>query len=114
MPFARVLLKKKIFLFFRHPEAGDRNAEINPLLGSCRRHRINPFYHLMDLFTRLTAAKITRIKAFTRAAWVKAMDKLVLQTARVIWPPLLSKSNLRRIRLTSISNLRNSEAIFYE
>ena len=44
---------------------------IYTLLGSCRRHGINPFDYLKDLFTRLPAAKITEIKEFTPAAWIK-------------------------------------------
>jgi hypothetical protein len=50
---------KKNWLFFGHPEAGERSAVIYTLLGSCRRHGINPFDYLKDLFTRLPAAKIT-------------------------------------------------------
>ncbi len=50
-------LGKKNFLFFGHPKAGDRSAVIYTLLGSCRRHEINPFDYLKDLFTRLPAAK---------------------------------------------------------
>jgi hypothetical protein len=34
------------------------------LLGSCRRHGINPFDYLKDLFTRLPAAMITQIREF--------------------------------------------------
>jgi hypothetical protein len=67
-------LGKKNFLFFGHPEAGERSAVIYTLLGSCRRHGINPFDYLKDLFTRLPAAKITQIKEFTPAAWAKARE----------------------------------------
>ena len=56
---------KKNWLFIGHPEAGERSAVIYTLLGSCRRHGINPFDYLKDLFTRLPAAKITQIKEFT-------------------------------------------------
>ncbi len=45
---------------------------IYTLLGSCRRHGINPFDYLKDLFTRLPAAKITQIKEFTPTAWARA------------------------------------------
>jgi len=45
---------------------------IYTLLGSCRRHGINPFDYLKDLFTRLPATKITQIKEFTPAVWAKA------------------------------------------
>jgi hypothetical protein len=54
-----------------HPEAGERSAVIYTLLGSCRRHGINPFDYLKDLFTRLPVAKISQIKEFTPAAWAK-------------------------------------------
>ena len=76
-------LGKKNFLFFGHPEAGERSAVIYTLLGSCRRHGVNPFDYLKDLFTRLPAAKITEIKEFTPAAWAnaKAMKKVVGQAA---------------------------------
>jgi hypothetical protein len=52
-------------------------------LGSCRRHGINPFDYLKDLFTRLPAAKITEIKQFTPAAWAeaKAMEQTVAKAA---------------------------------
>jgi hypothetical protein len=42
------------------------------LPGSCRRHAVNPFDYLKDLFTRLPAAKITEIQQFTPVAWAKA------------------------------------------
>jgi transposase len=56
-------------------DAGERSAVIYTLLGSCRRHGVNPFDYLKDLFTRLPAAKITQIKSFTSAAWAKANGK---------------------------------------
>jgi transposase len=76
-------LGKKNWLFIGHPEAGERSAVIYTLPGSCRRQGINPFEYLKDLFTRLPAAKITQIKDFTPAAWVraKAREKLLAQAA---------------------------------
>jgi len=76
-------LGKKNYLFFGHPEAGERSAVIYTVLGSCRRHGINPFDYLKDLFTRLPAAKITQIKEFTSAAWAKgkANEKETAQAA---------------------------------
>jgi transposase len=68
-------LGKKNWLFIGHPSAGDRSAILYTLLGSCRRHGINPFDYLKDLFTRLPSAKITDIKQFTPAAWAKAHAK---------------------------------------
>jgi len=74
-------LGKRNWLFVGHPEAGERSAVIYSLLGSCRRHGINLFDYLKDLFTRLPAAKITQIREFTPAAWAKAKAKPVAQAA---------------------------------
>jgi len=49
---------------------------IYTLLGSFRRHGLNPFGYLKDLFTRLPAAKITEIQEFTPAAWAKTKEKV--------------------------------------
>jgi hypothetical protein len=70
-------------LFIGHAEAGERSAVIYTLPGSCRRHGVNPFDYLNDLFTRLPAAKITEIKEFTPTAWakVKAKEELVAEAA---------------------------------
>lgn len=74
-------LGKRNWLFFGHPTAGERSAVIYTLLGSCRRHSLNPFEYLKDLFTRLPSAKITEIRQFTPAAWAKTMQKPVAQAA---------------------------------
>jgi len=44
---------KKNFLFVGHPDAGQRSAVIYSVLGSCRRHGINPAAYLQDIFERL-------------------------------------------------------------
>jgi len=62
---------RRNWLFVGHPEAGDRAAIRYSLVSSCRRHGINAFEYLRDVFTRLPAAKITEIKAFTPAEWAK-------------------------------------------
>jgi len=76
-------LGKKNWLFVGHPEAGERSAVIYTLLGSCRRHGVNPFDYLKDLFTRLPSAKIIQIKEFTPTAWskAKAKEQVVVQVA---------------------------------
>jgi hypothetical protein len=53
---------------------------IYTLLGSCRRHEINPFDYLKDLFTRLPSAKITEIQQFMPAEWARARAKEKLIT----------------------------------
>jgi hypothetical protein len=64
-------------------DAGDGDGVrcSSTLLGSCRRHGINPFDYLKDLFTRLPAAKITHIQEFTPAEWVRAKDQAVTLAA---------------------------------
>jgi hypothetical protein len=63
---------KKNFLFIGHPEAGQRSAVIYSVLGSCRRHGINPDEYLRDVFERLPKAKTSEVKDLTPAAWAKA------------------------------------------
>lgn len=63
---------KRNWLFVGHPEAGERSAVIYTLLGSCRRHGVNPFDYLKDLFIRLSSAKISQIKEFMPEVWAKA------------------------------------------
>jgi hypothetical protein len=42
------------------------------VLGSCRRHGLNPAEYLQDVFERLPKAKTFEVKALTPAAWAKA------------------------------------------
>jgi transposase len=63
---------KKNFLFIGHPEAGQRSAVIYSILGSCRRHGINPAEYLRDVFERLPTAKTSELPALTPSGWAKA------------------------------------------
>lgn len=72
---------KKNFLFIGHPDAGQRSAIIYSVLGSCRRHRINPDEYLRDLFERLPKAKTSEVKALTPAAWAKTKRNAARQSA---------------------------------
>ena len=63
---------KKNFLFVGHPQAGQRNAVIYSVLGSCRRLGINPAEYLQAVFERLPKAKTSEIKSLTPAAWLQA------------------------------------------
>jgi len=74
-------LGKRNWLFIGHPAAGERSAVIYTLLGSCRRHGINPFDYLKDLFTRLPAAKITEIRQFTPSQWAKTQSARLTHAA---------------------------------
>ena len=62
---------KKNFLFIGHPEAGQRSAIIYSVLGSCRRHGINPAEYLQHVFERLPKANTTELPSLTPAAWTK-------------------------------------------
>ena len=66
---------KKNFLFIGHPETGQRSAIIYSILGSCRRHGINPAEYLQDLFERLPKARTSALPSLTPAAWAKAKSK---------------------------------------
>ena len=48
-------LGAKNWLFIGHPDAGQRSAIIYSIVGSCRRHGIDPFLYLRDVLTRLPA-----------------------------------------------------------
>jgi transposase len=67
---------KKNFLFIGHPDAGQRSAVIYSVLGSCRRHGINPAQYLQDVFERLPTAKTSDLKSLTPAGWAKAQRQL--------------------------------------
>ncbi len=56
---------------------------IYTLMGGCRRHGVNPFDYLKDLFTRLPKVKISQIKEFTPAVWarVRAKENMLQQVA---------------------------------
>ena len=65
-------LGKKNFLFVGHPEAGQRSAVIYSVLGSCRRHGVNPAQYLRDIFDRLPMARTSDLISLTPSAWAKA------------------------------------------
>jgi hypothetical protein len=94
----KAFLQEYQALFGFGPEALDeRSAVIYTLLGSCRRHVINPFDYLKDLFSRLPAANITEIKQFTPAAWVvkaTAKQNCVLRQDRDATDPVARTSEV--------------------
>jgi hypothetical protein len=49
------------------------------VLGSCRRHGINPAEYLRDVFERLPKAKTSELKSLTPAAWAKTQRILQRQ-----------------------------------
>ncbi len=73
---------KKNFLFIGHPEAGQRSAVIFSVLGSCRRHGINPAEYLQEVFERLPRAKTSEIKSLKPAAWLKAKHEAQRQSPK--------------------------------
>lgn len=62
-------LGKKNWLFVGHPHAGWRSAVIYSIIVSCRRHQIDPWEYLQDLFTRLPSATNQQLADFTPARW---------------------------------------------
>jgi len=53
---------------------------IYSVLGSCRRHGINPDEYLRDVFERLPKAKTSDVKSLTPAAWAKAKRSATART----------------------------------
>lgn len=60
---------KKNYLFIGHPQAGWRSAVIYSVIVSCRRHSIDVWSYLQDVFTRLPAATNQQIADFVPARW---------------------------------------------
>lgn len=60
---------KKNWLFIGHPQAGWRSAVIYSILASCRRHGIDPWEYLKDMFTRLPSAKNHDIAGLVPSRW---------------------------------------------
>jgi hypothetical protein len=63
---------KKNFLFIGHPDAGRRSAIIYSIVGSCRRHGIDPAKYLADVLKRLPDMMEREIPSITPGAWAKA------------------------------------------
>jgi transposase len=63
---------KKNYLFFGHPEAGERSAILYTLLENCKREGINPHEYLYDVLSRRPSTPLDRIAELTPAAWAAA------------------------------------------
>jgi hypothetical protein len=63
---------KKNWLFFGEAKAGHRSAIIYTIIESCRRHGIDPYEYLRDVFTRLPNSTNHQVKDLTPAAWAAA------------------------------------------
>lgn len=66
---------KKNWLFFGHPEAGERSAIIYTILESCKRRGINPREYLLDVLGRLPGLKSHQTDELTPARWIAARCK---------------------------------------
>lgn len=64
-------LGKKNWLFIGEAAAGDRSAILYTIIESCRRHHIDPFAYLREVFTRLPSMTNRQIKDVTPKAWAK-------------------------------------------
>ena len=63
---------KKNYLFFGHPDAGQRSAILYTLLESCKRHGINPQLYLHDVLRRLPSMTNQQTRQLTPANWLAA------------------------------------------
>jgi len=63
---------KKNYLFFGHPEAGERSAILYTLLENCRREGVNPQEYLQDVLARRLTTPLDQIAQLTPANWAAA------------------------------------------
>lgn len=63
---------KKNYLFFGHPEAGERSAIIYTLLENCKLEGINPQEYLHDVLTRRLTTPLDQLAQLTPANWAAA------------------------------------------
>jgi transposase len=63
---------KKNYLFFGHPEAGERSAILYTLLENCKRESINPQEYLQDVLSRRLTTPLDQIAQLTPANWAAA------------------------------------------
>jgi hypothetical protein len=63
---------KKNYLFFGHPQAGERSAILYTLLENCKREGINPQEYLHDILSRRPTTPLDEISRLTPANWAAA------------------------------------------
>jgi transposase len=72
-------LGKKNWLFFGDADAGERSAIIYSIIESCRRHGVEPYTYLHDVFRRLPSMTNRQIKDIVPKAWAAATTKTRLR-----------------------------------
>jgi transposase len=68
-----VAVGRKNWLFAGSDEGGRRAAILYSLISSARRHGLDPFAYLRDLFDRLPTHPQTRLAELTPVAWAQAL-----------------------------------------
>ena len=63
---------KKNYLFFGHPEAGERSAILYTILENCKQEGINPQEYLQDVLARRLITPLDQIAELTPANWAAA------------------------------------------
>ena len=63
---------KKNYMFFGHPEAGERSAILYTLLESCKRRGINQQEYLHDVLTRIPSMTNQQTHELTPVKWLAA------------------------------------------
>ena len=64
-----VALGRKNWLFAGSDEGGRTGATLMSLVGSCKRHGLDPFTYLRDLLTRLPATPVSELDQFLPDRW---------------------------------------------
>ena len=69
------VLGKKNWLFAGSIEGGHTAATWMTIVQTCRRHEIDPFVYLKDVFTRMPAARTSEIDQFLPDKWKELQNK---------------------------------------
>ena len=62
-------------------DAGERSAIIYSIIGSCRRHGVEPYSYLNDVLTRLPSMTNRQIKDIVPKAWAAARSNPAFRAA---------------------------------
>jgi hypothetical protein len=68
-------LGKKNWLFFGHPDAGQRSAILYTIMENCKRLGINPRDYLCDVLSRIPSMTNQQTRSLTPANWLAECSK---------------------------------------
>ncbi len=82
-----IALGRKNWLFLGSDAGGRRAAIFYSLIATCKRHGVEPFAYLRDLFERVATHPARAIAALFPQNWKAAQDKLQAKAGPATAPP---------------------------